>query len=115
MHGMWLMMQHKEPSDWVLATGETYSVKDFAKLAFEAVDLNWEDYVVTSEKYFRPNEVEHLLGDPSKAKDELGWEPKTSFSELVEMMVKNDLDEAKRESVLISENLLKPTWENPIN
>ena len=115
VYGMWLMMQHSEPGDWVLATGETYSVKDFAKLAFEAVDLNWEDYVVTSEKYFRPNEVEHLLGDPSKAKDELGWEPKTSFSELVEMMVKNDLEEAKRESVLISENLLKPTWENPIN
>ncbi len=114
VYGMWLMMQHSEPGDWVLATGETYSVKDFAKLAFEAVDLNWEDYVVTSEKYFRPNEVEHLLGDPSKAKDELGWEPKTSFSELVEMMVKNDLEEAKRESVLISENLLKPTWENPI-
>ena len=114
VYGMWLMMQHSEPGDWVLATGETYSVKDFAKLAFEAVDLNWEDYVVTSEKYFRPNEVDHLLGDPSKAKDELGWEPKTSFSELVEMMVKNDLEEAKRESVLISENLLKPTWENPI-
>ena len=95
VYGMWLMMQHSEPGDWVLATGETYSVKDFAKLAFEAVDLNWEDYVVTSEKYFRPNEVEHLLGDPSKAKDELGWEPKTSFSELVEMMVKNDLEEAK--------------------
>ena len=115
VYGMWLMMQHSEPGDWVLATGETYSVKDFAKLAFGAVDLNWEDYVVTSEKYVRPNEVEHLLGDPSKAKDELGWEPKTSFPELVEMMVKNDLEEAKRESVLISENLLKPTWENPIN
>ena len=70
---MWLMMQHDVPSDWVLATGETYSVKDFAKLAFEAVNLNWEEYVETSEKYFRPNEVEHLLGDPSKAKNVLGW------------------------------------------
>ena len=114
VYGMWLMMQHDVPSDWVLATGETYSVKDFAKLAFEAVNLNWEEYVETSEKYFRPNEVEHLLGDPSKAKNELGWEPKTSFSELVEMMVNNDLEEAKREKVLISENLLKPTWENPL-
>ena len=113
VEGMWLMMQHDIPDDWVLATGETHSVQEFASLAFEAVGLNWEDYVLTSEKYFRPNEVEHLLGDPSKVKDKLGWEPKTSFSELVKMMVDHDLHEAKREQVLISENLLKPTWEYP--
>ncbi len=110
---MWKIMQHEEPSDWVIATGETQTVKDFAKLAFEEVNLNWEDYVETSEKYFRPNEVEHLLGDPSKAKDKLNWSPKTSFTELVKMMVNHDLELAKREQVLLKENLIKPTWENP--
>ena len=68
---MWKMTQHEEPSDWVIATGKTQTVQDFAKLAFEEVNLKWEDYVETSEKYFRPNEVEHLLGDPSKARDKL--------------------------------------------
>ncbi len=111
---MWKIMQHEEPSDWVIATGETQTVQDFAKLAFEEVNLNWEDYVETSEKYFRPNEVEHLLGDPSKAKDKLNWSPKTSFTELVKMMVNHDLELAKREQVLLKENLIKPTWENPI-
>ena len=72
-----------------------------------------EDYVSTSEKYFRPNEVDYLLGDSSKAKEKLGWSPKTSFEDLVKMMVDYDLDLAKRERVLIDENLIKPTWENP--
>ena len=114
VEGMYLMMQHKIPDDWVLATGKSITVKEFAKLAFEQVGLNWEDYVVTSEKYFRPNEVEHLLGDPSKAKNELGWSPKTSFNELVKMMVEYDLNLAKREQVLLKEGLIKPTWENPL-
>jgi GDPmannose 4,6-dehydratase len=113
VEGMWRMMQHDVADDWVLATGETHSVKEFAKLAFEKVNLNWEDYVQTSEKYYRPNEVEHLLGDPSKAKELLKWEPKTSFKELVDMMVDYDLEEANREKVLIDENLLSPTWEYP--
>ncbi|OUX37927.1 MAG: GDP-mannose 4,6-dehydratase [Candidatus Pelagibacter sp. TMED273] len=110
---MWKMMQHEEPSDWVIATGKTQTVQDFAKLAFEEVNLKWEDYVETSEKYFRPNEVEHLLGDSSKARDKLNWSPKTSFAELVKMMVNHDLELAKREQVLLKENLIKPTWENP--
>tara|TARA_X000000368_G_scaffold408930_1_gene390184 strand:- start:955 stop:1986 length:1032 start_codon:yes stop_codon:yes gene_type:complete len=114
VEAMWQMMQHDTPKDWVIATGQTQSVKEFAKLAFEHVNLNWEDYVVTSEKYFRPNEVEHLLGDPSKAKNELGWTPKTSFEDLVKMMVDYDLNLAKREQVLLKENLIKPTWENPL-
>ena len=114
VEAMWQMMQHDTPKDWVIATGQTQSVKEFAKLAFKHVNLNWEDYVVTSEKYFRPNEVEHLLGDPSKAKNELGWTPKTSFEDLVKMMVDYDLNLAKREQVLLKENLIKPTWENPL-
>jgi len=113
VEAMWQMIQHDTPKDWVIATGQTQSVKEFAKLAFEYVNLNWEEYVVTSEKYYRPNEVEHLLGDPSKAKNELGWAPKTSFEDLVKMMVDYDLNLAKKEQVLLKENLIKPTWENP--
>lgn len=111
--GMWMMMQHDTPEDWVLATGETYTVADFAKAAFEVVNLNFEKYVQTSEKYLRPNEVDYLLGDPSKAKHKLKWEPATSFKDLVEMMVNSDIDLAKQEKVLIEENLISPTWENP--
>ncbi len=113
VEGMWLMMQHDKPDDWVLATGETHSVKEFCKLAFDVVGLDWENYVLTDEKYQRPNEVNHLLGDPSKAKKELGWEPKTSFKKLVENMVESDCKLAEREKVLIDNNLLKPSWENP--
>jgi len=113
VEAMWMMLQHDVPDDWVIATGETHTVREFAELAFSHVNLNWEDYVSTSEKYFRPNEVDYLLGDSSKAKQNLGWSPKTSFEDLVKMMVDYDLDLAKRERVLIDENLIKPTWENP--
>jgi GDPmannose 4,6-dehydratase len=109
--GMYAMMQNDSPDDWVLATGETHSVKEFAEKAFNHVGLNWKDFVLTSEKYSRPNEVHHLLGDASKAKNILGWEPKTSFNELVEKMVDNDLDLANKEKVLIDKNLMTPTWE----
>jgi len=110
--GMYLMMQHNKPDDWVLATGKAYSVKDFAKEAFSYVGLNWEDYVETSEKYERPNEVKHLLGDSTKAKDLLGWEPETSFKDLVKMMVDFDLNLAKQEKLLLEQGLIKQTWEN---
>jgi GDPmannose 4,6-dehydratase len=113
VEAMWMMMQHDIPSDWVVATGQTQTVKEFAKLAFEEVNLDWDKYIVTSEEYFRPNEVEHLLGDSTKAKNELGWTPKTSFKELVTMMVESDLELAKREQVLLKEKLITPTWENP--
>ena len=109
--GMYAMMQNDSPDDWVLATGETHSVKEFAEKAFNHVGLNWKDFVLTSEKYSRPNEVHHLLGDASKAKSILGWEPKTSFNELVKKMVDNDLDLANKEKVLIDNNLMTPTWE----
>jgi len=77
--------------------------------------MNWEDYVVTSEKYYRPNEVEYLLGSPKKAIENLGWEIETSFSSLVRMMVESDMLLAKREQVLLKEGLLSPTWEHPKN
>ena len=111
--GMWMMLQHKIPEDWVLATGETYKVKDFLEKAFSYVNLNWENYVLTSEEYFRPNEVNYLLGDSTKAQKELKWKPKVSFDDLVKMMVDSDTILAKREQVLIKENLLLPTWEYP--
>ena len=113
VEGMYLMMQHSKPDDWVLATGKSITVKEFAELAFKKLDLNWEEYVETSERYFRPNEVEFLLGDYSKAKKHLNWEPKTSIDKLVDLMIESDLNLAKQEQVLIKENLLKPTWEHP--
>ena len=110
---MHLMMTHKTPSDWVIATGETHTVKEFLEIAFSSVDLNFEEYVQSSKKYFRPNEVDYLLGNPNKANKELGWKAETSFPELVRVMVESDIELAKREKVLIENNLIKPTWENP--
>jgi GDPmannose 4,6-dehydratase len=110
VRGMWMMLQHSNPDDWVLATGETYTVKEYLEEAFEVVNLNSEKYVESSKKYFRPNEVNYLLGDSTKAQKELGWKPQTSFKELVKMMVESDLEFAKREQVLIKEGLLRPTW-----
>ena len=113
VEGMWMMLQHGIADDWVLATGETYKVSDFVKSAFEYAGLEWSKYVETSEKYFRPNEVDFLLGDSSKAEKELKWKSNTSFEQLVQMMVDADIEEAKREDVLLKNNLLKPTWEHP--
>lgn len=98
VEAMWLMLQQENPDDYVIATGETHSVKEFVELAFETVGIsNWEKYVVTNvEAHLRPAEVDHLIGDASRAKKELGWTPKTSFKELVEMMVKADLELEKR-------------------
>tara|TARA_A100001011_G_C14322733_1_gene851729 strand:+ start:1389 stop:2420 length:1032 start_codon:yes stop_codon:yes gene_type:complete len=112
IEGMWMMMQYDNPDDWVLATGETYTVKDFLKITFSKLDLEWEDFVETSERYFRPNEVDYLLGDSSKAQKELNWTPKTSFEELVDLMIESDLNLAQREQVLLKEGLIKPTWES---
>lgn len=110
---MWMMLQQDNPDDFVIASGESYSVREFAELAFKTVNLNWEDYVLTDKKYFRPNEVDFLLGDYSKAKEKLNWKPSTSFESLVKMMVESDLNNAEKEKILLSNNLIKPTWENP--
>ncbi|HEY6149947.1 MAG TPA: GDP-mannose 4,6-dehydratase [Gaiellaceae bacterium] len=92
VEAMWLMLQQDEPSDYVVATGETHFVREFVELAFERAGLDWEQYVVQDERFMRPAEVDQLIGDPSKAKEQLGWQPRTSFRELVEMMVDADLD-----------------------
>jgi GDPmannose 4,6-dehydratase len=95
---MWLMLQQEKPDDYVVATNETHSVKDFCKLAFGLLDMDWEKYVRHDVRYERPAEVELLIGDPAKAARQLGWSPKVRFTELVKIMVDHDLDLAKRES-----------------
>src|SRR5690606_32559828 len=94
---MWLMLQQDQPDDYVIASGETHSVREFLDLAFAAVDLDWQDYVVIDERFLRPSEVEVLQGDASKARRVLGWEPKTSFEELVQLMIEHDWELARRE------------------
>ncbi len=97
---MWLMLQQDDPSDFVIATGETHSVREFVELAFASLDLAWEDYVEIDPRYFRPSEVDILLGTPTKANEELKWKPTVSFAQLVDLMVENDWTLAKQERVL---------------
>jgi GDPmannose 4,6-dehydratase len=92
---MWLMLQQDQPKDYVIATGMQHTVRDFVKIAFDYVGLEWEKHVVVDQKFFRPAEVHTLLGDPSLAEKELGWKPDTSFKDLVHMMVENDLKRAR--------------------
>jgi len=93
---MWRMLQQDEPDDYVAATGETHTVREFCQIAFAHVGLDWQEYVITDQCFERPAEVELLLGDPSKAKERLGWEPKVSFKGLVEMMVDADMERHAR-------------------
>jgi GDPmannose 4,6-dehydratase len=93
VEAMWLMLQQEEPDDFVIATGKTYSVKEFLEVAFSSVDLDWEDFVEIDPQYLRPTEVDLLCGDATKAKEVLGWEPKTSFEDLVKLMVDTDIKE----------------------
>ena len=112
VEGIYKILQHKNPDDWVLATGHSVRVKDFAKEAFKIIDKNYEDFVETSDKYQRPNEVNYLTGDYSKAEKKLGWSPKTSLKELIKLMVEHDIEKAKKK-ILFDKGLLKPTWEHP--
>jgi GDPmannose 4,6-dehydratase len=89
---MWLMLQETKPDDYVIATGETHSVREFCELAFDRVGLKWDKYVVQDPAFVRPAEVDRLIGDPTKAGQKLGWEPTISFPELVNMMVDADLE-----------------------
>ena len=91
VEAIWLMLQQSEPDDYVIATGETHSVREFLDEAFGYANLNWEKHVEIDPRYYRPTEVDQLLGDASKARRKLGWKPKVSFQELVRMMVKADL------------------------
>ena len=91
VEAMWLMLQQEEPEDYVVATGETHTVRELLDLAFGQLNLEWQKYVKIDPRYYRPTEVDLLIGDASKAKKKLGWEPKVSFRELIAMMVDADL------------------------
>ena len=92
VEAMWLMLQQDEPEDYVVATGETHSVRQLVDVAFEHAGLNPDDHVRVDPKFLRPAEVEHLIGDATKAREKLGWEPRTGFAELVQLMVDADLE-----------------------
>jgi GDPmannose 4,6-dehydratase len=100
VEAMWLMLQQETPDDYVVATNELYSVRDFCEKTFGQLGLNYEDHVEIDPRYYRPAEVDLLLGDSTKAYEQLGWKPQTSFDQLVEMMVKKDLGIAQQELVV---------------
>jgi GDPmannose 4,6-dehydratase len=102
VEAMWLMLQQEQPDDYVVATGKTHSVQRFLETAFNYVNLDWEQYVEIDPRYFRPTEVDVLLGDATKAHERLAWQPTTTFEELVVMMVEHDLRLARQEQMLIS-------------
>lgn len=107
VEGMWLILQQDNPDDYVLATNETHSIREFAELAFGHVGLDWKEYVQHDQRYERPAEVDLLIGDPSKAKKQLGWEPKIRFPELVRIMVDADL---RLIEVIHPEARIKAEW-----
>ncbi|HEU4557194.1 MAG TPA: GDP-mannose 4,6-dehydratase [Longimicrobium sp.] len=100
VEAMWLMLQQEEPGDYVVATGESHSVREFVELAFACAGLDWEDHVRIDPRYFRPTEVDHLRGDAGRARERLGWRPRVSFGELVRMMVEHDQELARQERTL---------------
>ncbi len=100
VEAMWLMLQHDQPGDYVVATGQTHVVREFCELVFARLGLDWKEYVEVDARYFRPSEVDVLLGDATKAKKILGWEPQVGLQELVAMMVDGDWEVARRERIL---------------
>ena len=104
VEGMWMMLQHDEPDDFVLATEKTHTIREFLDYCFEHLDLDWSKYVEIDPRYFLPTEVNLLLGDATKAKEQLGWEAKTTCRELAQIMVDHDIDLARAESAQTSVN-----------
>lgn len=100
VEAMWLMLQQEEPDDFVIAAGESHSVRDFLTEAFAFIGLDWREYVEIDPVYFRPTEVEYLLGDASKARGRLGWRPNVTFDQLVRMMMEHDISLARQEKLL---------------
>ena len=97
VEAMWMMLQQDQPDDYVVATGEAHSVAEFLDVAFSRLNLDWHDFVETDPRYYRPAEVDYLMGDATKARHTLGWKPRTTFQEMVRIMVDHDLDQAQRE------------------
>jgi GDPmannose 4,6-dehydratase len=108
VEAMWLMLQHDRPDDYVIATGESHSVRELVELAFAEVGLDWSQHVATDQRYLRPNEVAALEGDASKARQQLNWRPRVGFAALVRMMVRHDHDLARRERTLKSAGYVEP-------
>lgn len=100
VEAMWLMLQRDEPDDYVIATGKNYSVQDFLEKVFSKLNLDWQKYVGIDQRYFRPTEVDTLLGDPTKSREKLGWEPKTDIDQLIDMMLEHDIELARQEKTL---------------
>ena len=100
VEAMWLMLQQEKPDDFVIATGETHSVREFVEKVFEKLGLDYQQYVVIDPKYFRPTEVDILLGDPTKARETLGWNPRVNFDQLIDMMVAADMEQSSKEKTL---------------
>ena len=98
VQAMWLMLQQEKPDDFVIATGETRTIREFCQVAFDRAGLDWENYVVIDERFFRPAEVNILLGDAAKASETLGWKPETSFEKMVQLMVDHDLEMVAKQS-----------------
>jgi GDPmannose 4,6-dehydratase len=96
VRAMWLMLQQDQPDDYVVAMGETHSVREFCEIAFGHASLDWQKFVVQDPAFMRPADVDHLIGNPAKAAAKLGWEPEVSFKELVQMMVDADIEELKQ-------------------
>jgi len=101
VEAMWLMLQQEKPDDYAIATGETHSVREFVEKVFAKLDMDYHDYVEIDPKYFRPTEVDVLLGDSTKAQKTLGWKPKVTFEKLVEMMIATDMEMANKEKTLL--------------
>jgi GDPmannose 4,6-dehydratase len=101
VEAMWLMLQQEEPEDYVVATGEMHSVRDFVDRVFDRLELDWRKYIRIDPRYFRPTEVEALCGDATKARNKLGWAPRVNFEQLIDRMLEHDLDLARQEKTLI--------------
>ena len=101
VEAMWLMLQQDKPDDYVIATGENHSVREFAEKVFQKLELDYNEYVAIDKRYFRPTEVDVLLGDSTKARKKLGWAPKVTFYQLIDMMVESDLELANKEKTLL--------------
>ena len=111
VEAMWLMLQQDTPDDYVVSTGKMYSVREFCQKAFSKYNMNYEDYVEIDPRYYRPAEVDQLLGDSTKAKTVLGWQPKVDFDGLVNMMAKHDFELGRRDyTIHIHDMNLKPKW-----
>ena len=97
--GMWMILQHNQPEDFVLASGKSRSIRDFLDISFKQIGIdNWQPYIIQEAKNMRPTEVDYLLGDASKAKNKLGWTQEINFEQMVNDMIKNDIDQLKHES-----------------